>query len=223
MKESIGSRVSRLIAGSVNAVIGAVENAAPEVVMEQALREIDGAADDVRGELGRVIAGRHLASKRLVEENRRHEALGEQIELAVQQQREDLAEAAIARQIDIEAQIPVLEAGIADGAARQRELEGYIAALSARRREMETELAQYRAAQKQAADSAADAAAPGSGSAARRVGEAERAFQRVMASTGVPGSSGMNADSAKLAELEDLARKNRIRERLAEVKARTES
>jgi len=97
MKESIGSRVGRLIAGSVNAVISAVENAAPEVVMEQALREIDGATDEVRTELGRVIAAKHLANKRLIEESRKHESLAEQIELAVKQGREDLAEAAIAR------------------------------------------------------------------------------------------------------------------------------
>ena len=97
MKEAIGARVGRLIAGSVNALIDAVENAAPEVVMEQALREIDGATDEVRVELGKVLATKHLANKRLLEENRKHEELGEQIELAVTQGREDLAEAAIAQ------------------------------------------------------------------------------------------------------------------------------
>jgi hypothetical protein len=33
----------------------------------------------------------------------------------------------------------------------------------------------------------------------------------------------MGADAAKLAELEDLARKNRIQERLAEIKAKSQS
>lgn len=225
MKEAIASRVGRLIAGSVNALVDAVENVAPEMVMEQALREIDGAADDVRTELGRVIATKHLATKRLAEENRKHEALGEQVEVAVAQAREDLAEAAIARQFDIEAQIPVLEAAITDAANQQKELEGYIAALTARRREMEQELAQFRAAQKQAAAAAAAGeAASGSGGAARKVAEAEQAFGRVMARNGgVPGSAAMGADAAKLAELEDLARKNRIQERLAEIKAKSQS
>ena len=218
MKESMSSRVGRLIAGSVNAVIDAVENAAPEVVMEQALREIDGATDEVRTELGRVIAGKHLANKRLVEESRKHEALAEQIELAVKEGREDLAEAAIARQFDIEAQIPVLESSIADAAGKQKELEGYIAALSARRREMEAELSQYRAAQKEAG-SGAGTANPEGGAAARKVSEAERAFNRVMAQSGVAAGTGMSGDASKLAELEDLARKNRIRERLAQIKA----
>jgi phage shock protein A len=223
MKESIGNRVGRLLAGSVNALIDAVENAAPEVVMEQALREIDGAVDEVRAELGKVLAGKHLASKRLMEENRRHEELSAQIEVAVKQSREDLAEAAIARQFDIEAQLPVLEANIADAAERQKELEGYVAALNGRRREMEAELAEYRAAQKRAAATAGSGHAGGSGGSdvARRVGQAESAFARVMgAATGVPGSNALGADAAKLAELEDLARKNRIRERLEQIKAK---
>lgn len=224
MKEAIGARVGRLIAGSVNALIDAVENAAPEVVMEQALREIDGATDEVRVELGKVLATKHLANKRLLEENRKHEELGEQIELAVTQGREDLAEAAIARQFDIEAQLPVLETSITDAANQQKELEGYVAALAARRREMETELNQFRAAQKAAAaaGAAAGAAGPGGKSPSRKVGEAENAFNRVMTRAGgVPGSSAMGADAAKLAELEDLSRKNRIQERLAEVKAKS--
>jgi phage shock protein A len=221
MKESIGSRVSRLIAGSVNAMIDAVENSAPEMVMEQALREIDGATDEVRAELGKVLASKHLASKRLVEESRKHETLGEQIELAVAQAREDLAEAAIAKQMDIEAQLPILESSISDSAAQQKELESYVAALAARRREMEGELAQFRAAQRQAgATAGADGAAPGA-TPARRVSQAENAFGRVMSrATGVPGSGGMNEDSAKLAELEAMARKNRIRERLEQAKAK---
>jgi phage shock protein A len=223
MKESIGNRVGRLLAGSVNALIDAVENAAPDIVMEQALREIDGAVDEVRAELGKVLAGKHLASKRLMEENRRHEELSAQIELAVKQSREDLAEAAIARQFDIEAQLPVLEASIADAATRQKELEGYVAALAGRRREMEAELAEFRAAQKRVAATAGSGHAAGSGGSdvARRVGQAESAFARVLGNaSGVPGSSALGADAAKLAELEDLARKIRIKERLEQIKAK---
>lgn len=48
MKESITARVGRIISGSLNALIDAVEDSAPEWVMEQAIREIDGAIDEVR-------------------------------------------------------------------------------------------------------------------------------------------------------------------------------
>lgn len=223
MKEAISTRVGRLIAGSVNALINAVEDVAPELVMDQALRELDSATDDVRTELGKVLATRHLATKRLAEENHKHESLSGQIELAVAQGREDLAEAAISKQFDIEAQIPVLENAITEAHSQQKELESYVAALTARRRELETELQQFREAQKATeAAQATGVAASGSGpSTARRVSQAETAFSRVMLRAGgVPGSSASGADAARLAELEALSRANRIQERLAQIKSK---
>jgi phage shock protein A len=220
MKESIAGRVSRIVSGSINALIDAVENTAPETVMEQAVRDIDAAIDEVRAELGKVIAAKHLANTRLMEENRKHEELAERIELAVREGRDDLAEAAIAHQIDIEAQVPVLEAAVTDGAGKEKELESYVGALQAKRREMQEALRQFRATQ-------ADAAAAGSPTAARSgqgvagdVEKAQSAFDRVLEhATGVPAGTGAGAEAAKLAELEELARKNRVRERLAAVKA----
>ncbi len=38
----------------------------PEAIAQQTLREIDGAVDEVRAELGRTIASKHLANKRLI-------------------------------------------------------------------------------------------------------------------------------------------------------------
>ena len=112
--------------------------------MEEASREIDGAIDEVRADLGKTAAGKHIANTRLMDANRRHEDLGEKIALAIEQGRDDLAQAAISQQMDIEAQIPVLEHAIAEASERERELEGFIAALQAKRREMREELALYR-------------------------------------------------------------------------------
>ena len=75
MNESITSRVARLMSGSVNALVDAVENASPELVMEQAIREVDSAIADTQAELGQQIAQKHLASKKLIEENNRYEVL----------------------------------------------------------------------------------------------------------------------------------------------------
>ena len=219
MKEAIAARVGRLIAGSVNAMIEKMESASPDMVMTQSLREVDAAIDEVRAELGRLLAGKHLANKRLMEENRRHEELGDQIELAVAEGREDLAEAAIARQFDIEAQLPVLQSAIADAATRQRELEGYIAALAARRREMETELELFRSTRGEGVVVPAQA---GGSDAARRVGRAQKEFNTALGdATGVAASPSQVAEAGALVELEELARRNRIRERLAQLKARS--
>ena len=49
MKEGITARVGSIISATVNTLIDAVENVAPEAVMEEAMREIDGAIDEVCG------------------------------------------------------------------------------------------------------------------------------------------------------------------------------
>ena len=226
MKESLASRVGRLVSGSMNSIIDAVENAVPETVMEQAIREIDGAIDDVRSELGNLIATKHLANKRLVEKSSKHEGLASQIEDAVANDRDDLAEAAISTQLDIEAQIPVLEQTIADSADKEKELEGFIAALQAKRREMVEELNEFRKAQQEAPPSSATAggtvAEPTSIKVDRAVDKATSAFDRVLAKqTGLPGvGSGDRKTATQLAELEQMSRNNRIKERLAAIKGR---
>ena len=223
MKESITGRVGRIISGSLNALVGAVENAVPETVLEEAIREIDGAADEVRAELGRVIASKHLANKRLMEESNRHEDLSSKIEMAVKEERDDLAEAAIASQLDIEAQIPVLEATIADCGTQEKELEGYISALQAKKREMKDDLKSVREALKEADSVAAggESATSVDSSVARKVSKAENAFERVVENTtGLMGRLGTGdpKSAAKLTELDDMARNNRIAERLRAVK-----
>jgi phage shock protein A len=224
MRDNLTSRVGRIISGSLNALVDAVENAVPETVMEEAIREIDGAIDEVRAELGRVVANKHLANTRLLEENRKHEDLTDKIEMAVNEKRDDLAEAAIASQLDIEAQIPVLEATIAECGNQEKELEGYISALQAKKREMKDELKQFRESRQEAAaisSSGGGAAATRSGGVEARVSKAESAFERVVENTtGLMGRIGTNDkhNAAKLAELEDMSRKNRIQERLAAIK-----
>ena len=228
MTESMGSRVARIISGSVNMLIDAVENSAPEAVMEEAIREIDGAIGDVRAELGRAAAAKHLANSRLMDSSRLHEDLAERIAIAVQEGRDDLAEAGIAQQMDIEAQIPVLEHAIAEASQEERDLEGYVHALQAKKREMQDELQRYRASQA-ATGPGGEPGAPGQAPTQgidEAVRRADSAFDRVLAKTmGTPprpGAPGARA-AAQLAELEELQRANRIKERLAAAKASTKA
>lgn len=100
MSEGLVSRVKRLVSGSVNSIVDTIENAAPETVMREAIREVERAIDDVRAELGLAAANRHHANKRLMETASKHDALADHIETAVAEGRDDLAEAAIGRQLD---------------------------------------------------------------------------------------------------------------------------
>ncbi len=191
MADSLRARVGRIVSGGAHALIDALEEVMPDALGQQALREVDQAVDEVRAELGRAIAARHLAAKRLTEQSSRHDDLSAQIELALSerdlaQDREDLIRAALEHQLDIEAQVPVLETAVADAAQRQAELEGYLAALQATRREMAEDLTDL---------SAARAKAPR------------------------PPTDGELAQGAKLSELERLTRRHRVEERLAALRA----
>jgi phage shock protein A len=217
MSESLTMRVKRLVSGGANMIVAAVEAMAPEMVMDEAIREIDRAIGDVRSELGLVLTRQYHAAQRLVTENERHESLKEKIRIALKEGRDDLAEAGVGQLLDIEAQIPVLESTALETRSAQTELEGFIAALQARKREMIAERNAYRSAK-----SSAEAAAESEPSSVRqRVQNAQSAFDRVMDGAGAMTSSGPVPDpkTAKVnAELEELARRNRIKERLAALK-----
>jgi phage shock protein A len=217
MSESLALRVKRLVSGGANMIVAAVEAMAPEMVMEEAIREIDKAVEDVRSELGQVLTRQYHATQRLAAENERHESLKEKIRIALKEGRDDLAEGGVAQLLDIEAQIPLLEATAIETRSAQTELESFIAALQARKREMAAELNAYRSAK-----SSAEATAESAPSSVRhRVQSAQSAFDRVMDGAGGVGLGGSIPDpkTAKVnAELEELARRNRIKERLAALK-----
>lgn len=216
MNEGLLSRIGRLVSASANSLVDSLENTAPAMVMEQAMREIDQAIDDVRQQLGKVEASRYLSSKSLARQNQRHDELDAQINVAVKEARDDLAEAAIAKQMDIEAQIPVIEKALAEDDSNIAELNGYIEALQAKKREMQEALTEFRQATV-ADDPAATQAA--SRQVNSDVEKATEAFDRVLRKAGGAGVG--ETDNAKLVELENLARSNRIKERLAKVKSRT--
>lgn len=217
MADSIGTRVARIVAGNIHSLLDSLENTNPEAGMNQAIREVESVIDEVSVTLGRAAANKHLALTNLAEQNRRHEQFAAEVDFAVAQNRDDLAKAAIARQLDIEVQIPILEKAITNISCEEKELEGYVAALRAKRREMEDALHHFLASRSSQAASP-QTAAP----LASKVERAGADFERILArQTGIPGlGAGADAQTAaKLKELADLARRHRIDERLAVLKA----
>lgn len=220
MADTLRTRVGRVIAGSVHALLDRLEDQAPEATMEQALREAGAVIDDVRHELGQATANRHLAQQQHARLNGQHESLVDQVAQVLASGREDLAHAAVSRQLDIEDQLPVLETTLSDLARQEQELQGYVAALLAKQREMQEALARFRASRQAAAAPASPTAA--GGGAAGRIGAAEAAFDRVhQRQTGLSvAAAGATMDqAAKLKALDDLVRERKIADRLASLKA----
>jgi phage shock protein A len=221
MTDSLRTRVARLIAGGAHALMDRVEGVAPVALLEQAAREVDQLADEVRAELGQVTANRHLAQQQHLHLNREHDELHAAIEAALAGGKDDLARTAIARQIDIEAQLPVLEASLTERVQKEKELTGYVDALMSKRREMDAAIRDFETSRQKAQAPSMNAAAPGS-PIAQRLQAAQAAFDRThQRHTGLDatGRHASMEQTAKLRELGELVRDNKINERLAALKA----
>lgn len=219
MSENLRSRVSRIITGGAHALLAKIENAAPLALLEQSVREVEQLTDEVRAELGRLVANRHVTQQQLLGLGREHDTLSAAIATALAQQREDLAKPAIARQLDIEAQLPALEASLAELGRQDQELSGFVEALMGKKREMTQAIAAFEASRQLSPGAAAGQAASGT---AARLQTAQAAFDRTyQRQTGLSpaGQSAGLAQAARLKELDQLVQDSKINERLATLKA----
>jgi phage shock protein A len=215
MADSIFVRVQRVVTGGVGSALDAAERLGGTSVMRQAIRDMDSAIDRARSEGESARAKRLQAAHRLQECRKQLATLKEQARFALGKDRMDLAEAAIARQLDVETQVAALTRAEAEAAAVERRLEESAAELKLRRGQMYDELRGFEAAQRAGTDGDD---APGSPDARlqRRAERAQEAFERAMESAG--GLSGGRASpeaAAKVAELEALQKEAAIAERLA--------
>jgi phage shock protein A len=222
MSDTLRQRVSRVIAGGAHALLDKIEDAAPVAMLEQSVREVETIADEVRSELGRTVANRHLAQQQHLHLNKEHEQLGAAIEQALQSGREDLAKPAIARQIDIEAQLPVLESSLAELVSEEKELGGFVDALMGKKREMQQAITDFEKS-REAAASLGNGTGRGAKPLEAKLQSAQSAFDRTyQRQTGLDaaGRGASLEQTAKLKELGDLVRENKINERLAALKTK---
>lgn len=217
MTDTITTRVARIIAGGTHALLNKAENLAPDAVMAQSIREIEQIIAEIRLDLGKAEASKHLVTLQITKLQDEHEKLSSQIGTAITEQRDDLAEAAIGRQTDIEDFLPVLQKSLAEQTERSAVLASYITALLAKKRELEQILSNYIATQTESGKTSPQL---GLSDQQSRIEDAENAFERILArQLGVSGlQMGQLEDAAKLKELADLKRSNRIAERLAAIK-----
>jgi phage shock protein A len=212
--ESALKRIGRVIAGMTNLAIDAAEGVNPEAVITQAIREIDAAADEVRGDLGKATAERYRLDVRRQQLLHEKAELDQRVALALDEGRDDLAEAGIARQIDIEAQVGVLDRLLGETDEQIAQLGQTIDAIAASRREAEQTRKEFR--ESQSAQSPAGQAPAGKTSGAMtKVARAQAATARV---TGVPPSPA-TASAKALSELADLAREREVKLRLARLRS----
>ena len=104
MAESVFARVRRLVSAGIEDAVDAMERAGGTGVMREAIREVDRAMDEVRAEQDAAMVRRLQAMRQGRILRGQVAALDEKARVALAADREELAEAALSRQIDFEAQ-----------------------------------------------------------------------------------------------------------------------
>ena len=221
MAESVFARVRRLVSGGIEETVDAMERAGGTAVMREAVREIDRLVDEAKAERGLATTKRLQAVRQKRMYMERLATLQEKAEFAVEQGRDDLAEAALQRQMDFEATIKTLDQTELDAGEEERSLEEALASLCLRKAQMEEELHAFEAAKREAgmAD-LQNGTNPHSNE--RKVQRAEAAFNRAMAGAGgVAGVSRGDADNhAKVVEIDTMQRRSAIADRMAVLRAK---
>ena len=210
--ESILARTGRLLAGIANQAIDSAEGANKLAVVNQAIREIDSAADEARAALGASRAEEFRLLSRQREIAYEIEKLDEKIRLALIEAREDLARAGVARQIDLESQDVALERAMELVKLDIEEQTKALQAILGARREAEARLGDLKKSLARHL--------PEDLGGARRAAKAdasERAAAAISRVTGVPAGTASGAQ--ELDELDRLQREKAIAARLEQIKA----
>lgn len=211
MAESIFVRIQNVLAAGADSTVSVAERASGNSLMREAIRQAARAEDDARECLETAKSRADHARRRQKTLREQMATLEEQARYALGKDRPDLAEAAVSRHIDCEAQVKQAATAETEATDEAGRLEECLTALRARKIQMQKELAAFEASQL-----TGSAARPGPDRVERKLSRAEALFERAMAANG-GGDLGLvpAGDAAKLAEVEALRRTDAIAERLA--------
>jgi phage shock protein A len=219
MAESIFIRVRRVLSANVEEAVDSMERSGGAAVMREAIREVDRALDEVRSAQEAASARGLQAKRQQAMFRERIKELEAKAKFALGENRDDLAEAAISRQIDFEEQAKRLDDIQADAKTEAKRLEECVAELVNRKSQMEESFQAYEQAQR-------DAALGGEGptqqdrDVQRKVRQAEDAFERAMGGAGVSATVRTDAKTAAaVAEIDVIHKSAVIAERMAAMRA----
>jgi phage shock protein A len=212
LHEGILARMGRLLAAIASQTIDNAESSNKVAMVKQAIREIDLGADEARYALGKSRAEEFRLKRRRDELDRETATLTEKIRLALAENREDLARAGVARQIDLESQGLALERAMDFIELEIDEQTKALQAMLGARREAEVRLADLELSLSQHAP-----LETGKAAAATKSISPDRAMAAIARVTGVPASSVLG--DKELDELDRLHREKEIAARLERIKS----
>jgi len=212
LHEGILARMGRLLAAIASQTVDNAESSNKVALVKQAIREIDAGADEARYALGKSRAEEFRLKRRREELDTETANLTEKIRLAIAENREDLARAGVARQIDLESQGIALERATDFIELEIDEQTKALQAMLGARREAEARLADLEASLVQHGQEET-----GRPLSTTKTISADRAMAAIARVTGVPASSVLG--NRELDELDRLHREKEIAARLERIKS----
>jgi phage shock protein A len=218
MTESIFQRVRRILSGRIEDTVDAMERANSDGTMRESIREVDRAIDEVRSDQENAMTRRLQAARQHTMIVAKVEELTDKAKFALQEGREDLAEGALARQVDLESQLGQLDQIQVLAREEEEKLEDSLSALRARKQQMEEALAAYMIARADAS-LGGDNGLSNSRGIEKTVNHAESAFDRAMTGAGGIGFTRGDAKSINsVAEIDTMQKSATVAQRLAALK-----
>ena len=218
MAESIFVRVRRVLSAQIEDSVDAMERSNSDAVMREAIREADRLIDEVRRDQETAMTRRLQAARHQEMLAKKAAELTAKAQFALDEGREDLAEGALARQVDLEEHNDKLVQIQEVAKAEEEKLEENLAALRARKKQMEEALAAFSIARAEASLGKDDIT--NTLERDRRLENAEAAFDRAL--TGGSGIGFERGDAKainQVAEIDSMSKKATVAERLAALKA----
>jgi phage shock protein A len=218
MAEPILQRVRRVLTAKFEDAVDGMERSGSDGVMREAIREIDRVIDEVRADHEAAMTRRLQGARQQKILRDKAGEFTSKASFALRQGRQDLAEAALSRQLDFETQANELDAVQSIAGEEEGRLSEILAALGARKREMEDALGSFVASRAHAALGGDGPARP-AGDRVRRIERAEQAFGRALNACQGAGLARADSQAAdRVAELDNLHKSALVAERLAALK-----
>lgn len=214
MADTVLVRIRRVIETNVEKAVELAERASGPVLMREALRELERTEDKLRSERDSADARRDRAADAQRQIKARLGELDDHARYALGKGRDDLARAAVERQVDLESERDGWASAEAEAKVEAKCLDQAIADIAARRQRMAKELA---AAQRQSAPSAKNGESVQS-RVAKAIDRADQMFDRAMAERSPAADPAETA--VKMADIEQMKRADAVDERLAALKAK---
>ncbi|HEX6742351.1 MAG TPA: hypothetical protein VF079_11230 [Sphingomicrobium sp.] len=214
MAEAVLVRIRRVIETNVEKAVELAERASGPVLMREAVRELERTEDRLNSDRDSAEAKGDRAADAQRQIKAKLAELDDHARYALAKDREDLARAAVERQVDLESERDGWATAEAEAKVEAKCLEQAIADIAARRHRMAKELA---AVQRESAPR------PGLGETvqsrvAKAMDRADQMFDRAMAERSPAADPA--ATAVKMADIQAMKRADAVDQRLAAMKAK---